>query len=94
MNNELIKIEHVSYKYERENVLEDINLSVKDGDFLAVIKISETPQKNFSVSQQIYILDEKMREYIERPRAKRSRKHNGSSKRKSAKSGKTVTAND
>ncbi|OCA86416.1 MULTISPECIES: metal ABC transporter ATP-binding protein [unclassified Bacillus (in: firmicutes)] len=37
MNNDLIKIEHVTYKYERENVLEDINLSVKDGDFLAIV---------------------------------------------------------
>ena len=37
MKNDLIKIEHVSYKYEKENVLEDVNLSVKDGDFLAIV---------------------------------------------------------
>lgn len=65
----------------------------KDGDFLGVIKISETPQKNFSVSQQLYILDEKMREYLERPKAKRPRKRSGT-KRRSSKAGKTVTANE
>ena len=37
MKKDLIKIEHVSYKYEKENVLEDVNLSVKDGDFLAIV---------------------------------------------------------
>lgn len=46
----------------------------KDGSFMAVIKISETPQKLFSVSQQIYILDEKARAYFEKTKTKRPRK--------------------
>jgi len=56
-----------------------------DGSFMAVIKISETPQKTFSVSQQIYILDEKTREYFDRAKAKRPRKRRSSAKHRNDK---------
>ncbi len=56
----------------------------KDGSFMAVIKICETPQKTFSVSQQIYILDEKTREYFEKAGTRRpSRRRTSRKKRKS-----------
>ncbi len=45
----------------------------KDGDFMTVLKISETPDKTFSVSQQLYRLDEASREYLEEKK-KRHRK--------------------
>ena len=44
----------------------------KDGDFMIVLKISETPDKTFTVSQQMYVLDEAMREYFA---AKENTKH-------------------
>lgn len=59
-----------------------------DGDFLAVIKISETPQKTFSVSQQMYILNEKTREYFERTKNKRPRKHHTRPKKRISKTAK------
>ena len=34
---ELIKINDLFYKYNKTDVLEDINLSIKDDDFLAII---------------------------------------------------------
>lgn len=33
----VLKIEHVSFRYERENVLEDINLAVPKGAFLGIV---------------------------------------------------------
>ena len=47
----------------------------KDGDFLVVLKISETPQETFSVNQQIFVLDKELRDYLEGKKPKhRSRK--------------------
>ncbi|MGM9926646.1 MAG: metal ABC transporter ATP-binding protein [Bacillus sp. (in: firmicutes)] len=37
MNNEIIKVEDVSYRYEKESVLEHINLSIPQGAFLAIV---------------------------------------------------------
>ena len=34
---ELINISNLSYKYHKTDVLENINLSIKDDDFLAII---------------------------------------------------------
>ena len=34
---EILKIDNISYKYNKINVLEDINLSIKNDDFLAII---------------------------------------------------------
>ena len=53
----------------------------KDGDFMIVLKISETPQETISVNQQIYVLDENTREYFE---GKKTKRHNR--KRSSARS--------
>ncbi|WP_394137493.1 metal ABC transporter ATP-binding protein [Cytobacillus oceanisediminis] len=33
----IIEIRHVSYRYEKENVLEDINLTIHEGDFLGIV---------------------------------------------------------
>ena len=33
----IIQIQHVSYRYEKENVLEDINLLIHKGDFLGIV---------------------------------------------------------
>ena len=33
----VLKIEQVSFRYERENVLEDINLAVPKGAFLGIV---------------------------------------------------------
>lgn len=54
----------------------------KDGDFMVVLKISETPQETFSVNQQIYILDENTREYFEGKKTKRSSRKRHSSRSK------------
>ncbi|MDA6131134.1 ATP-binding cassette domain-containing protein, partial [Escherichia coli] len=32
----IIEIDHVSYRYEKDNVLEDINLTINSGDFLGI----------------------------------------------------------
>ena len=37
MKEEIIKLDHITYKYEQEDVLEDINLTVREGDFLAIV---------------------------------------------------------
>ena len=42
----------------------------KDGDFMVVLKISETPMGTFSVNQQIYVLDETTREYFDGKKSK------------------------
>ena len=55
-----------------------------DGDFMTVLKISETPQKTFSVSQQMYVLNDENREYFERTKLKRPRKRHTSRKKRSA----------
>lgn len=56
----------------------------KDGDFMVVLKIAETPQETFSVNQQIFVLDEKTREYLEGKKTKRSarKRHSSRSKKK------------
>ncbi len=46
----------------------------KDGAIMTVLKISETPEKTFSVCQQMYTLDNKAREYFEGRAKKRRRK--------------------
>ena len=66
----------------------------KDGDFMAVVKISETPQKTFSVSQQMYILDEKTREYFERSKKKSQRKHHTRPKKRVLSARKAVVVNE
>ena len=33
----IVQISHVTYRYERENVLEDINLTINKGDFLGIV---------------------------------------------------------
>lgn len=33
----IVQIQHVSYRYEKENVLEDINLLINKGDFLGIV---------------------------------------------------------
>ena len=33
----IVQISHVTYRYERENVLEDINLTIHKGDFLGIV---------------------------------------------------------
>ena len=56
-----------------------------DGDFMIVLKISETPQGTYSVNQQIYVLDEKTREYFEGKKTKhRSRAKSSSRGKKKA----------
>ena len=56
----------------------------KDGDFMVVLKISETPQETFSVNQQIYVLDDNTREYFEPKKVKRQgrKRHSSRSKKK------------
>lgn len=57
----------------------------KDGDFLTVLKISETPQGFYTVSQQIYRLDDDTREYLKskaRSRRRRSSEKKSISQRK------------
>ncbi len=45
-----------------------------DGDFMIVLRLSETPEKTISVNQQIYMLDENTRLYFEAKHTKRHRK--------------------
>lgn len=54
----------------------------KDGDFMIVLKIAETPQETFSVNQQIYVLDEAAREYLEGKKTKRHNRKRTSSRSK------------
>ena len=56
----------------------------KDGDFMIVLKISETPQKTFSVNQQIFVLDENIRDFFEGKKTKRGnrKRHSSRSKKK------------
>lgn len=57
----------------------------KDGDFMIVLKMSETPQGTFSVNQQLYVLDENTREFFESKKIKRhNRKRSSRSKKKTA----------
>ncbi len=54
-----------------------INIEAKcetDGDFMIVLRMSETPEKTFSVNQQIFVLDENMRLYFEGKQTKRHRR--------------------
>lgn len=55
-----------------------------DGDFMVVLKISETPQETFSVNQQIYVLDESARDFFEGKKIKRHnrKRHSSRSKKK------------
>ena len=54
-----------------------------DGDFMVVLKISETPQETYSVNQQIYVLDEKTREYFEgkKPKTRSRKRHSPRAKK-------------
>ncbi|MBO4949608.1 MAG: exonuclease domain-containing protein [Clostridia bacterium] len=54
----------------------------KDGDFMVVLKISETPQGTFSVNQQIHLLDESNRDYFEGKKTKRHVRKRSSSRGK------------
>lgn len=58
----------------------------KDGDFMVVLKISETPQETISVNQQIYVLDENTREYFGGKKTKRTsrKRHSSRGKKKTA----------
>lgn len=60
----------------------------KDGDFMIVLKMSETQQGTFSVNQQIYVLDDTTRAFFEGKKTKpkrHSRKRSSSrSKKKTA----------
>ncbi len=51
-----------------------------DGDFMVVLKISETPQETFSVNQQIFVLDENTRDFFEGKAAKRQNRKRHSSR--------------
>ena len=58
----------------------------KDGDFMVVLKLSETPQETISVNQQIYVLDDNTRTFFE---GKKTKRH--SRKRHSRRSGKNMS---
>ena len=55
-----------------------------DGDFMVVLKISETPQGTISVNQQIHVLDESTREFFEGKKSKRPgrKRHSSRGKKK------------
>lgn len=53
-----------------------------DGDFMVVLKISETPQETFSVNQQIYVLNDETRECFENKKNKRHNRKRHSSRSK------------
>lgn len=54
----------------------------KDGDFMVALKISETPNGTLSVNQQIYILDDMARKYLEEKKRKRHRQKSTSRTKK------------
>lgn len=57
----------------------------KDGDFMVVLKISETPQETISVNQQIFVLDKEMRDFFEGKKTKRkTRRHTQRSRKKTS----------
>ena len=58
----------------------------KDGDFMVVLKLSETPQETISVNQQIYVLDDNTRAIFEGKKTKRHAR-----KRRSRRSGKNMS---
>lgn len=58
----------------------------KDGDFMVVLKLSETPQETISVNQQICVLDDNTRTFFE---GKKTKRH--SRKRHSRRSGKNMS---
>ncbi len=62
-----------------------------DGDFMTVLKISETPQGTYSVNQQIYQMDEKTRQYFENKSKKKTRHRPRHSAREKAKVLKSIT---
>ncbi len=63
-----------------------------DGDFMVVLKISETPQGTYSVNQQLYQMDEKTRAYFENKKKVRHRPHH--SARGKAKVLKAITSGE
>ena len=67
----------------------------KDGDFMVVLKISETPQETISVNQQIYVVDENTREFFEGKKTKRGnrKRHSSRSKKKQKTNGENTTEN-
>lgn len=71
-------------KFERPKRIGSFKINIeahceKDGDFMVALKISETPNGTFSVNQQIYVLDEAARKYLEEK--KRKKRHSNSSSR-------------
>ena len=57
----------------------------KDGDFMVVLKISETPQETISVNQQIFVLNKETREFFEAKKTKRkTRRHTSRGRKKTA----------
>jgi len=69
--------EKMTYEAPKRIGLWRINIEAKcekDGDFMIVLRMSETPEKTFSVNQQIFILDENMRLYFEGKQTKRHRR--------------------
>jgi len=53
-----------------------------DGDFMIVLKVSETPQGTYSVNQQIYVFDENTKEFFEGKKQKRHNRKRTSSRGK------------
>ena len=69
--------EKMTYEAPKRVGLWRVNIEAKcekDGDFMIVLRMSETPEKTFSVNQQIFILDENMRLYFEGKQTKRHRR--------------------
>ena len=69
--------EKMTYEAPKRVGLWRVNIEAKcekDGDLMIVLRMSETPEKTFSVNQQIFILDENMRLYFEGKQTKRHRR--------------------
>lgn len=64
-----------SFRYNIEGVCEN------HGPFMVVVRMAKTPEETYSVNQQIFVLDEKTKEYFEtkqknrRPKRRRSQKN-------------------
>ena len=88
------KMKHQKPKRIGNNKLHIESHCEKDGSFMSVIKISETPQKTFSVSQQIYILDEKTKAYFEKTNSKRTSKNHHRPKKRNTKNVRSVVTGE
>lgn len=78
-------------KYEKPKRIGNWKINIechceKDGDFMVVLKISETPQETFSVNQQIYVLNEETKEYFDGKKNKRQSRKRHSSRGKNSSS--------